>query len=373
MIKLPIYRAVVNEADETGMTTISLVDVPAVQQDFFYFNEDKQMLTYAVQAEEQRKVFGLVMEADKPIYRKSAEGYEYYIFYDKKTIEHMAEKYLKLNRQNNVDLQHSFELEDGIYLNEIFIKNTEKGISPKGFEEVNDGSLFACFHIENDDVWAAIKDGTFKGFSLSGLFETELIENHKFNNIENNKTKMKLNRIKTILRSLLVEMGEVSTDKGILIWDGEEAIKIGDAVKGLNENGEEVDVEDGEYTTEDKKIIVVKEGKVEDIKEVEEPAEEPTEEPAEEPKAEENAEEPAAEEPTEEPTEEPAEDEKDLKIKELEELLKAKDEEIAALNEKIAELENEPAAKSAEEAFASAEVKEDNSPRGKMAKRGYKF
>ena len=193
MIELPIYRAVVNEADETGMTTISLVDVPAVQQDFFYFNEDKQMLTYAVQAEEQRKVFGLVMEADKPIYRKSAEGYEYYIFYDKKTIEHMAEKYLKLNRQNNVDLQHSFELEDGIYLNEIFIKNTEKGISPKGFEEVNDGSLFACFHIENDDVWAAIKDGTFKGFSLSGLFETELIENHKFNNIENNKTNQKCN------------------------------------------------------------------------------------------------------------------------------------------------------------------------------------
>lgn len=368
MIKLPIYRAIVNDTDETGMMTISLVDEPAVEQDFFYFNEEKQMLTYAVQAEEQRKVFGLVMEANKPIYRKTAEGYEYYIFYDRKTIDFMAQKYLKMNRQNNVDLQHNFELEDGIYLNEIFIKDTEKGINPIGFETVKDGSLFATFHVENDAVWSAIKEGTFKGFSLSGLFETELVESQTFNKTENTKTKMKLNRIKTILRALLVEMGEVSTDKGILVWNGDEDIKVGDAVKGLNEAGEEVDVEDGEYTTEDKKVIVVKDGKVEEIKEVEEQPEEPaTEEPAtEEPAVEEVLEEPVAE-------EQPAEDEKDAKIKELEDALAAKDEEIKALQEKIAELENEPAAKSAEEAFASAVVKEDNSPKGKMAKRGYKF
>ena len=374
MNKLPIYRAIVNDADETGMTTISLVDAPAVEQDFFYFNEEKQLLTYAVQEEEQRKVFGLVMEADKPIYRRSAEGYEYYIFYDRKTIEVMAEKYLRLNLHNNVDLQHNFELEEGIFLNEIFIKDSEKGINPVGFETVKDGSLFATFHVQNDEVWSAIKEGTFKGFSLSGLFETELVETQTFNKQENNKSKMKLNRIKTILRALLVEMGEVSTDKGILVWSGEEELKVGDAVKGLNEAGEEVDVEDGDYTTEDKKIIVVKNGAVAEIKEEEtvEPTEEPEqpqEEPTEEPKPEQNEEEL----PTEEPTEEPQEDEKDLKIKELEDALAAKDAEIEELKAKIAELENEPAAPSAEEEFAKTVVKEDNSAKGKMAKRGYKF
>ena len=372
MNKLPIYRAIVNDTDETGMTTISLVDAPAVEQDFFYFNEEKQLLTYAVQEEEQRKVFGLVMEADKPIYRRSAEGYEYYIFYDRKTIEVMAEKYLKLNRQNNVDLQHNFEMEEGIFLNEIFIKDSEKGINPVGFETVKDGSLFATFHVLNDDVWTAIKEGTFKGFSLSGLFETELVDTQTFNKQENNKSKMKLNRIKTILRALLVEMGEVSTDKGILVWSGEEELQAGDAVKGLNEAGEEVDVEDGDYTTEDKKVIVVKDGKVEEIKEVEEtvePTEEVTEEPTEEPTPEQNEEKL----PTEEPTEEPQEDEKDLKIKELEETIAARDAEIEELKAKIAELENEPAAPSAEEEFAKTVVKEDNSPKGKMAKRGYRF
>lgn len=365
MNKLPIYRAVVNDNDESGMLTISLVDAPAVEVDFLYFDEDKKPLNFSVENEEERKVLGVVMTADTPIYRRDASGMEYYIVYDKQTIEKMTEKYLRQNRQNNVDLSHSFELEEGIYLNEIFIKNTGKGIAPTGFEEVNDGSLFAIFHIENNEVWSAIKEGTFKGFSLSGLFQTELVQ---FNKQNNDKTKMKLNKVKQILRSLLVEMGEVSTDKGILVWNGEEELAVGDAVNGMDTDGNETEVEDGEYTTEDKKIIVVKDGKVEEIKEVEETVE-PTEE---EPKAEEAAEEPT-EEPTEEVTEEPTEDEKDLKIKELEEALAAKDVEIEELKAKIAELENEPAAKSAEQTFAETVVKEDNSPKGKMAKRGYRF
>lgn len=185
-MKLPIYRAIVNEGDETGMATISLVDTPAVEVDFLYFNEDKKPLVFAVENEEERKIFGLIMEADKPIYRRDESGYEYYIFYDRKTIEFMAEKYLKQNRQNNVDLSHSFELEEGIFLNEIFIKDSTKGINPKGFEEIADGSLFATFHILNDEVWTAIKEGTFKGFSLSGLFETELVK--EFNK-QNNEDK----------------------------------------------------------------------------------------------------------------------------------------------------------------------------------------
>ena len=62
-----------------------------------------------------------------------------------------------------------------------------------------------------------------------------------------------------------------------------------------------------------------------------------------------------------------------MKIKELEDLIAEKDTEIEQLKERIKTLENEPAAKPAEEEFAKAEVKEDNSPKGKMAKRGYKF
>lgn len=371
---LPLLEAKINMEDlESGMYCISLVDAPATQSNFIAFSEDKELLKYSVQDEEQRRVFGLVMAADMPIYRRTAEGAEYYIVYSRQTLADMMEKYFKNGFQNQVDTNHNFEMEDGITLTQMFVKDVEKGVNPKGFEEYADGSIFAEFHIMNDEVWNAIKDGTYKGFSLAGCFTVEETFNKQQNN---NKSIMKLEKIKTILRSLLVEveMGEVATDKGVLVWSGEEDLKAGDAVKMLDTEAQsEVDAEDGEYRTEDKKVIIVKDGKVEEIKDDE--AEVAVEQPIEEqPKAEEAAEEmPIDVEPK-------TEDERDLRISQLEAEIAEKtaeiDEktaEIEALKARIAELENEPADKSAEQKFAETVEVEDNTLRGKMAKRGYKF
>lgn len=363
--KLPIFEAVITD-ENSGVFCVSLVSNPATQIDFVCFDEDKPIMKFAVEDAKERLVSGVIMLADTPIYRRNGD-YEYYIRYSKDTLKIMAEKMIFDGVGSSVNIQHKDNSNvDGVNLVELFVIDREKGISPTYFEAVPDGSLIGTYKVHNEDVWNMIEKGEVLSFSLEGYFQV-IETQEEFNKVENNKIEMKLNRIKTILRSLLVEMGEISTSKGILVWDGEEDLKVGDKVKGLDNEGNEVDVEDGDYVTEDKKTIVVKEGEVVEIKEEEtvEPTEEPVEEPTEEPK-EGNLEE-------EQPTEEPQEDEKDVKIKELEDLLKAKDEEIAALNEKIKELENAPAAKSAEEAFASAEVKEDNSPKGKMAKRGYKF
>lgn len=370
-MELPVYKAIVNTNDDTGMETISLVDYPATEVDFYYFNDDKKKINYSIDSEEQRKIFGLVMEADKMIYRNN-NGYEYYIYYDRKTIEYMAEKYLRQNRQNNVDLQHSFVLENGVYLNEIFIKDSTKGINPIGFETVSDGSLFACFKIENDDIWNAIKDGTFKGFSLSGLFDVELVE--KYNKKTNNIFMSKLEKIKSVLKSLLMEFNEVATSNGVLLWDSEEDLKVGDKVKKMGENGEEVDAEDGEYSTEGNLIYIIKDGEVVEIKDKnEEPIEEPTEEPIEEPK-EEEMEEPTEEKVVDEPEPETEKEDLKAKIAELEDIIKTKDVEIEDLKNKVAELENQPSAKSAEEEFENLKNKEiKDTPKNKMAQRGYKF
>ncbi len=106
-----------------------------------------------------------------PIYRRDPSGYEYYVSYEAETLRKMAEKYLKMGLQNNVDLNHSENLVDGCYMVQMFIKDSINGINPKGFEDYKDGSLFAEYHIENDDVWNEIKKGTFKGFSLMGVFD----------------------------------------------------------------------------------------------------------------------------------------------------------------------------------------------------------
>lgn len=85
---------------------------------------------------------------------------------------------------------------------------------------------------------------------------------------------MKLQKIKEKLAAILLQMSAIKTDKAVLEYDGEELI-AGVNVYVVNEDGERQPAEDGEYTTEDAKVIVVKDGKVEAINE---PAEEPKEE-----------------------------------------------------------------------------------------------
>ena len=366
---LPVYEGKIVDMED-GMLCISLVDEPATESNFITFSSEKESVQFSIANEEQRMVFGLIMGANQPIYRRDRSGYEYYIIYRPETLRIMVEKYLKEGYQNNVDRMHDWNPVGGVNMVQIFIKDTEKGISPKGFEEFEDGSVFGQFHVVNDEVWGQIKDGTFKGFSLAGIFEKE----QTFNEIKNkNIIAMKIEKIKAALRKLLAEFGSVSTDKGVITWEGDEELKEGDSVKGLDEEGNEIDLEDGVYVTEDKKNITIADNKVVSIEDLEAevaPQEPAAEEPAaEEEKPEENEE--TEEKPEEAPEETPATDEKDERIANLEAEVARLEEENGALKERIKELEGEPAAEPANEEFKKAEEK--NSKVSKMEKRGYKF
>ena len=100
----------------------------------------------------------------------------------------------------------------------------------------------------------------------------------------------KLEKIKAELAKLLIKYSVVKTDKAVLEYEGEELV-AGMDVYITDEEGNKVPAEDGEYTTEDNKVISVKDGKVESIidkaadveaeedeKKEDEPMEEPTKE-----------------------------------------------------------------------------------------------
>lgn len=192
----PIYKAALTEdQNETGMYFISLVDDPAVECDFLAFDK-VQNLTFKVENEEKRIVTGLVMPADRPILRQDYNGL-YYILYDKDTIIAMAERFLAMGIANNVDTNHNFEVEDGVFLREMYIKDSERGISPKGFEDVEEGSLFATYHITNDEVWEKVKSGEFKGYSLAGVFKEV-----EFSEVEDDITEEEYNEIMGLINNI---------------------------------------------------------------------------------------------------------------------------------------------------------------------------
>ena len=261
---IPLFEVIIPD-DNTGMFRLSLVDDPAVESNFLSFDKDKKVAIYAIANDEQRIVYGVIMRADWPIYRNDNHLGEYYITFSRETIRLMAEKYLREGRQNDFNVMHRDDaVVDGIDMVQFFIKDTERGIAPAGFDEIEDGSLFGEFHVHNDEVWQAIKEGTYKGFSLEGVFGFRSIDDTsitkpKFNNMS------KIAKIKAALAKLWLELGAVTTDKGVLVWDGDDDLKAGFDVRVTNESGEERKAPDGDYTTEDGKTIKVVDGRVSEI------------------------------------------------------------------------------------------------------------
>lgn len=90
---------------------------------------------------------------------------------------------------------------------------------------------------------------------------------------------MKMEKIKAALAALINEdnFETVTSDKGTLKWDGDEAIKVGDIITIVAEDGSETSAEDGEYVTAELKIEI-ENGSVKSIEEIEKKEEESTDE-----------------------------------------------------------------------------------------------
>lgn len=177
MTTLPIYYAEI-EYDDEGIQYVSLVDYPAVESNFITLAKEarkESMRFAAVEEGEQQLLVGVVMRADFPIYRINGE-YEYYIVYRKDTVRKMAEKMLYDGRTSAVNIMHTSQVVNGVNLQELYIKDSAKGIMPKGFEDIEDGSLFAVYKCHNREVWEAVKRGEYAGFSLEGMFELKEAE-----------------------------------------------------------------------------------------------------------------------------------------------------------------------------------------------------
>jgi hypothetical protein len=130
----------------------------------------QKMQAFSVVNSEERIVVGPAMIPDMPIFRKDETG-EYYVFFDKKTIETIALKFYAKGFQQSANEMHTKPVE-GITFFMSWIADESKGIPKmKQFENLPDGTWFLGAKVMNDETWAKVKDGTFKGFSVEGMFD----------------------------------------------------------------------------------------------------------------------------------------------------------------------------------------------------------
>ena len=348
---LPIFRLNVVD-DDPGITTVSLVEFPAMEMPMVMFSEDKKNMNFSIQDESKHNILTLIARTDYPILRLTEDGNPYYVIFTKEVTEKLCQRLMKDGMQQNISLNHSGKLIDGIQLQEVFLKDTSKGISPIGYEDAAEGSLFGIYHITDENLWKDCLDGKFTNVSLESYFTLE-----KFNKIDNKKNnRFSMNKIKNILRKLLLEFNSLSTNIAELYWEEDTELMVGYKVFVEDESGNKVPAMDGEYISDENKIKVAG-GTVTEI-EKKEVDDMPVNVPAE--KKEETMEEPVVEEPKEEPAkEEPATEEpKEDKTVELEKRVADLEAKIADLEAKLAEIATAPAAKPVVDEFENIKKRE---------------
>ncbi len=137
--------------------------------------------------EDKRIVTGPLMIPNKMILRKDKTTDEpYYVYYSKKTIRKMAEKFLAMNKHNNTDTNHSYDITTDNTLLESWI--SESMTADKSYKygfSLPIGTWFVSYKINSDETWKDIKEGKYKGFSLAGPFIERMTEQQRLNNIKN--------------------------------------------------------------------------------------------------------------------------------------------------------------------------------------------
>ena len=158
---LPLYDITLEDFEQ-GMYKISLVDKPAIEENFIYFS--KQSIEMFAN-DEKREVVGPIMIPNKEILRQSAENGYYYVRFTEDTIREIMYNYSKKGLFNEFGIQHENDTTDVVML-EIWMKESDNDKSKDYGFDLPNGTVFVKAKIESDELFNAIKDGEINGFSI---------------------------------------------------------------------------------------------------------------------------------------------------------------------------------------------------------------
>jgi len=253
---------------------------------------------FSVINEEKRLLGGFLMTADQPIYRRDEDGSEYYVTFPASAIEKIVKKMAKKGKALTFNINHDdSQPAEQCYLMSHFIIDSKLGVkTPEGFTPAKDGSWFGFVKVDNEQVWEKVKSGEIKGFSVEGYFndhklidaernvydeiKNKLINNMNFNNLKNVLGEDLTAKLKQAFdaEQSAPEVTEQTTETVELalipLMDGSASVSgviaVGESIKLVMPDGTEAEAPNGEHTLQSGVVIKVEEGKIIEVKEVEE-------------------------------------------------------------------------------------------------------
>tara|TARA_R110001592_G_scaffold91726_1_gene268160 strand:+ start:2170 stop:3090 length:921 start_codon:yes stop_codon:yes gene_type:complete len=165
----------------SGIEAISIVDRPAIQENFIALSEQPKVKLAEVD-KEKRILMGAALVPNKNIYRSEGED-EYYIYFSEDTVRKASELFLMRGNQNKSTLEHEASLSGLSVVESWIIEDDVHDKSRKYDMDLPVGTWMVSMKVNNDDVWENyVKTGKVSGFSIEGYF-TDKVNMSELNQI----------------------------------------------------------------------------------------------------------------------------------------------------------------------------------------------
>lgn len=169
MLKL-IELIIDEEMELSGIDAISIVENPAIEENWVALNEQKEY-HFAEVDKEKRIIMGAMLVPDKPIYRRDEKEGEYYIYFSQDTIRKCMEMFFQNGNQSNATFEHKEEIKGLTMVESWIVEDLEKDKSNLYNLNVPVGTWMGTIKVENQVIWDEfIKTKKVKGFSIEGYF-----------------------------------------------------------------------------------------------------------------------------------------------------------------------------------------------------------
>ena len=172
---LPLYDITLEDFEQ-GMYKISLVDKPAIEENFIYFSKTEVVEMFA--NDEKQEVVGPIMIPNKEILRFSPEKGYYYVRFTEETIRDIMYNYSKKGLFNEFGIHHEYDTQDVVML-EVWMKESENDKSTDYGYDLPNGTVFVKAKIESSELFKAIKEGEVNGFSIEIQADIKPVNNEQ--------------------------------------------------------------------------------------------------------------------------------------------------------------------------------------------------
>jgi hypothetical protein len=164
------------EEDIFGIQAISLVQFPAIEENFVYFQKSKSM-TLAKVDEEKQILVGPALIPDKKIPRFDEEkNEEYEVYFTKDTVKRASELFMEKNKTNEHTYEHKLPVENVSVVESWTISDRINDKSRLFGFNLPIGTWMVSVKVNNQEMWEKIKNKSIRGFSIEGYFVDKLVE-----------------------------------------------------------------------------------------------------------------------------------------------------------------------------------------------------